>query len=78
MCIDKGLVLNEEDETVLAIISQQGAWARTRYLEFGYAQFPRITAIARAARRIDRSVGKTLSEKGIHVRRVRHGVRASD
>jgi len=78
MCVDRGLALDDEAREVLAIMAAPGAWASTRYLEIGFKQSPRISILSRLCQRIERTVGASLSKKGIHIRRIRSGVRVTD
>ena len=78
MCVARGLRFDEETEDVLALIAAPGAGIRTRYLEVGFGRHPSFSALSRVCRKIDRAVGATLSDKGVHIRRMRRGVRASD
>jgi hypothetical protein len=78
MCLDRGLYLDDEVKDVLAIMAAPGAWSGTRYLEVGFGRRPRISVLSRVCRKIDRTVGAALAEKGLHIRRMRSGVRVSD
>lgn len=78
MCVARGLRFDAETEDVLALIATPGAGIRTRYLEVGFGRHPLLSDLARVCRKIDRAVGATLSDKGVLIRRMRRGVRASD
>jgi hypothetical protein len=78
MCVDHGFSFDGEAREALDIMAAPGAWLSTRYLEIGFHRYPRISVLARVCRRIDRQVGAILSKKGVHIRRMRSGVRVSD
>jgi HEPN domain-containing protein len=78
MCVERGLNFDSEIQDVLAIVAASGAWGGTRYLEVGFHHRPLISVLSRACRKIDRMVGAALSDKGIHIRPIRRGVRPSD
>ena len=75
---DRGLHFDDEDKEVLAFIASPGLWSGTRYLEVGFLQRPRLSALRRTCQSLDRSVGEALSARGVHVRRMRKGVRVTD
>jgi hypothetical protein len=78
LCTQHHLDFDDKDEAVLARIAEDGAWAATRYLTWDYRSGPAISELSRTCRRLDRSVAKALSAKGIHTRQMRRGVRVSD
>src|SRR5215813_4610293 len=71
------LLRTEPARRVSTLIAAPGAGIRTRYLEVGFGRHPSFSTLSRVCRKIDRAVGATL-DKGVHIRRMRRGVRASD
>ena len=71
------LLRTEPARRVSTLIAAPGAGIRTRYLEVGFGRHPSFSTLSRVCRKTDRAVGATL-DKGVHIRRMRRGVRASD
>jgi HEPN domain-containing protein len=68
---DRGLPIDEEDEDVASMLTEQETIRTSRYIETGYYQRPGLAALSRTCKSLDEAVLAALRDSGVSARSIK-------